>query len=303
MGISAIATYEPPWVLGNEWFDGTLSRKFVQHTGILSRRISLEDEVTMGIGARLRTSRVRRVAKCGTAWQWYLPARRSSTAILPAAILAKSKPQVRISGLLLGSLPIDWVFRRPACLASTGVAAATCAGDGNRRPLYRPIAEAPPGTVHPGGHSEPHEQDHRRPVAKQLPPFLAAQCSAACKATHRLGPSTRCRSTKRQSTPGPRTSIWRENVIVPKPDGGRAVEPRRLVFSLDMMGLGDSAAPSDGQCRGQGPPVDRHPAVRGAVCRSASGWCRCYPPDGNEVGGVGHRRRGHQRADAECWEH
>ncbi len=33
----------------------------------------------------------------------------------------------------------------------------------------------------------------------------------------------------------------RENVIVPKPDGGRAVEPRRLVFSLDMMGLGDSA--------------------------------------------------------------
>ena len=51
LGISAIATYEPSWILGNEWFNGTLSRKFVQHTGILSRRISLEDEVTMGTRA------------------------------------------------------------------------------------------------------------------------------------------------------------------------------------------------------------------------------------------------------------
>ena len=33
----------------------------------------------------------------------------------------------------------------------------------------------------------------------------------------------------------------RENVVVPRPDGGRAVEPRRLVFSMDMMGLGDGA--------------------------------------------------------------
>jgi 3-oxoacyl-[acyl-carrier-protein] synthase III len=28
-------------------------------------------------------------------------------------------------------------------------------------------------------------------------------------------------------------------VLVPTPEGGHAVEPRRLVFSLDMMGLGD----------------------------------------------------------------
>src|SRR5574340_1332896 len=51
VGLAAIATYEPPWVLGNEWFNGPLSRKFVQHTGILSRRISSEDEVTMGVRA------------------------------------------------------------------------------------------------------------------------------------------------------------------------------------------------------------------------------------------------------------
>ena len=29
--------------------------------------------------------------------------------------------------------------------------------------------------------------------------------------------------------------------MVPKTDGGRAIEPRRLVFSMNMMGLGDGA--------------------------------------------------------------
>src|SRR4051794_26057444 len=51
VGISAIAAFEPPWQLGNEWFGDTIPRKFVHHTGIESRPISLEDEVTMGLRA------------------------------------------------------------------------------------------------------------------------------------------------------------------------------------------------------------------------------------------------------------
>ena len=51
LGISAIATYQPPWLLGNDWFGDTIPRKFVHHTGIESRPVSLEDEVTMGIRA------------------------------------------------------------------------------------------------------------------------------------------------------------------------------------------------------------------------------------------------------------
>ena len=51
IGISAVATYERPWVLDNDWFADTLLRKFVQHTGILSRRIGCEDEVTLGVRA------------------------------------------------------------------------------------------------------------------------------------------------------------------------------------------------------------------------------------------------------------
>lgn len=48
IGIAAIATFEPARKLGNHWFGGNISRKFVQHTGTQSRPISAENEVTMG---------------------------------------------------------------------------------------------------------------------------------------------------------------------------------------------------------------------------------------------------------------
>ena len=51
LGIAAIATYEPPWILGNQWFEGTIPRKFVHHTGIECRPVSQEDEVTMAVRA------------------------------------------------------------------------------------------------------------------------------------------------------------------------------------------------------------------------------------------------------------
>jgi 3-oxoacyl-[acyl-carrier-protein] synthase III len=48
-GIAAIEVYEPQWFLGNAWFEGTIARKFVHHTGIESRPISTDDEVTMAV--------------------------------------------------------------------------------------------------------------------------------------------------------------------------------------------------------------------------------------------------------------
>ncbi len=50
IGISAVSTFQPPWILPNEWFE-TIANKFVKHTGILQRPISVEDEVTMAVHA------------------------------------------------------------------------------------------------------------------------------------------------------------------------------------------------------------------------------------------------------------
>jgi len=51
LGIAAIAIHEPPWTLPNDWFAGSMPRKFAHHTGIEARSISLEDEAAMGIRA------------------------------------------------------------------------------------------------------------------------------------------------------------------------------------------------------------------------------------------------------------
>jgi len=51
LGISAIAVHQPAWELENSWFGETMPRKFAHHTGIEARRISLDDELTMGLHA------------------------------------------------------------------------------------------------------------------------------------------------------------------------------------------------------------------------------------------------------------
>jgi hypothetical protein len=51
LGISAIAVHQPAWELENAWFGDTMPRKFAHHTGIEARRISLDDELTMGLQA------------------------------------------------------------------------------------------------------------------------------------------------------------------------------------------------------------------------------------------------------------
>ncbi|MHB0960989.1 MAG: 3-oxoacyl-[acyl-carrier-protein] synthase III C-terminal domain-containing protein [Pirellulaceae bacterium] len=61
IGISAIATYEPTWSLGNAWFEGFLPRKFEQHTGTQTRPVSWHDEVTMGLRA---VANLRRDTRC-----------------------------------------------------------------------------------------------------------------------------------------------------------------------------------------------------------------------------------------------
>ncbi len=51
LGIAAISLHVPPWQLDNSWFGETMPKKFAHHTGIESRSISQDDELTMGLHA------------------------------------------------------------------------------------------------------------------------------------------------------------------------------------------------------------------------------------------------------------
>lgn len=54
LGISAISICEPTCQLSNDWFGDAMPRKFGKHTGIEKRRVSFDDELSMGVEAVTR---------------------------------------------------------------------------------------------------------------------------------------------------------------------------------------------------------------------------------------------------------
>ena len=124
VGISAIASYEPPWLLGNDWFSEMLPRKFVHHTGILSRHISTEDEVAIAARA-VEESRAGVGLRPAIAPPWFSYRRRSCRApprasTLMANLTGCNRPTGRHESS--SAAPAS---RRRKCTASTGVAAVT----------------------------------------------------------------------------------------------------------------------------------------------------------------------------------
>jgi len=245
VGISAIATYEPPWKLANEWFGGTLSRKFVQHTGILSRRISLEDEVTMGVRAvkNLQSRTGCDLRNCvavvfagsslihGYIARRYLSeeqARREDFRAVAREFAERLGIfSARVFGINWGcsgyakamELAARYVARCPRLRQEQFILVVTVNrtskitdyGCHVTAPIFGDFAQA---TLLGGAGS------------RRYPMELALVYAAA----------------ERQPADGVFFNYHlRENVIAPTPAGDRAVEPRRLVFSLDMMGLGDGA--------------------------------------------------------------
>ncbi|MCC6125637.1 MAG: hypothetical protein IT426_11785 [Pirellulales bacterium] len=241
LGISAIAAYEPPWILGNEWFAGSLSRKFVQHTGILSRRISVEDEVTMGLravenlqsraGCDLQNCKAV-VFACSSLIHGYIARRFLSAerarredfrAVAREFVERLGIPSVRAFGINWGcsgySKAMEIAFRCPRLkreqfmlvVTVNRTSKITDYGCKVTAPIFGDFAQA---TLLGGADS------------RRYPMELALVHAAA----------------ERQPANGVFFNFHlRENVLVPSPAGGRGFDPRRLVFSLDMMGLGDGA--------------------------------------------------------------
>jgi len=57
LGIAAISIYQPDCHLPNDWFGASMPRKFGKHTGIEERGVSFEDELSMGVEAVARLQR------------------------------------------------------------------------------------------------------------------------------------------------------------------------------------------------------------------------------------------------------
>ena len=245
IGISAIAVYEPPWMLGNDWFSDILPRKFVQHTGILSRHISMEDEVAIGIRA---VENLQREVNCdlqdcaavvfvspsvvhGSVAREYLDEQqvwlKSTNRAAQEFVRRLGIPATHVYGINWGcsgySKALSIVHRHilPALrlrqnqfvmvVTASRISRITDYGCKQTAPLFGDLATA---TILSPIDSEKY------PVH-----FDLVFAGAGMQATEGVFFDYRLQ----------------ENVVVPTPEGGRSCASRRLVFSLNGLGIADAA--------------------------------------------------------------
>jgi 3-oxoacyl-[acyl-carrier-protein] synthase III len=247
IGISAITTYVPPWLLGNKWFAGLMPRKFEQHTGIRCRRISSEDEVTMAVRATEKLRRdvgfdLRDCAMAVFVSPSFVPIQAARKWLTDARLVRREslRRAARRFGRRLGlpegrAIGINWfcsgyakamsIIRRRIIEKTLNLAAdqfvliATASrisritdyGCPQTGPLFGDLATA----------TLVARSDSRRYPAR----FWLLHADA-----------------ERQATNGAFFDFHlRHNVLVPTPCGERAYDSRRLVFSLDGMSVADAA--------------------------------------------------------------
>jgi 3-oxoacyl-[acyl-carrier-protein] synthase III len=245
IGIAAIATYQPPWILGNDWFQETIPRKFVHHTGIHSRPISEEDEVAMALRA---AKALQRDIHCD--WRNCAGLIFVSPSFIPLDIARQylDQKQVRAERLNRAARRFAHRMKLPECprLAINWF----CSG------YARALAIAQ-RRLAPAVKLEPHQfilviNSNR---ISRITDFgcmqtggLFGDMATATLLARDDSPHYPAHfkllyaNAQKQPADGAFFNFhMREHVLVPQRDGSRDYDERRLVFSLNGMGVADAA--------------------------------------------------------------
>lgn len=245
VGISATATYDPPWVLGNDWFNGTLPRKFVGHSGIVSRHISLEDEVTMGLRA---VDNLRKETHCdldNCAAVVFV-----ASSLIPTSVARKHLSRERVLGECVHAAGREFLSR----LGIPGVQLFSinwgCSGYSRAMAIVQRF-------IVPTWMRRP-EQFILLVTVNRTSKILDFGCKQTAPVFGDMAQVTLLAGVESQRYPvrfdlvhaaaenQPSDEVFfdfhlRRNVLTPMPDGGRCSVPERLVFSINMMGIAESA--------------------------------------------------------------
>jgi 3-oxoacyl-[acyl-carrier-protein] synthase-3 len=245
VGISAIAVYEPPWILGNDWFADMLSRKFVQHTGIQSRHIASEDEVTMGIRA---LEKLEREVNCD--WRECAAVVFVSPSLVQRSVARKylDEPSVRLESTSRAARDL---------VARLGIPAAPCYGINWGCSGYSKALAIVQRQILPGLCLD-RDQFILVVTASRISRITDYACKQTAPLFGDLATATLLAPLDSRKHPAHFKLILagaemqaaagvffdyrlQENVVVPAPEGGRSSASRRIVFSLDGLGIADAA--------------------------------------------------------------
>lgn len=245
IGISAIGVHEPPWILRNDWFGDVLPPKFVKHTGIESRRVSTEDEVAMGLRAVAHLKRESGLRLSDCAGLVFV-----ASSLMPDAIAQKYSAADGVQAEPLGSAARR--FLRRLGLASTRMVAINwgCSGYSRalavvqRRMLRSVKLERDQFILVVTVNRTSKIVDYEcRQTAGLFGDF--AQATLLARSDSRRYP-VHFDVLFAAAETCPADGVYfdyhlRKDVTVPTAEGGRSIALRRLVFSLNGLGIGDAA--------------------------------------------------------------
>ncbi len=249
VGIAAIAIYEPPWRLSNGWFGASLPRKFVQHTGIESRHISEEDEVTMALraGESLRCELDYDLRDCvGVVF--------ASPSLVPVAVAKKYLDRSLVNRENPSYVARQFVNR-------LGIAADRAVGINwfcSGYPKALSLALSLVNHRSPPIVSLGRDQFLLVVTASRISRIMDYACLQTAPLFGDMATLTVLARPDSRKYPAhfivlgaeaetvPADAVLfdfhrRQDVLVPTPDGRSAREPQRVVFSLNGLGIGDAA--------------------------------------------------------------
>jgi len=243
VGISAIAVHEPAWSLANDWFGDTLPRKFSHHTGINSRFIADEDEVQLGTNAvrKLQADTGCDLSDCA-ALMFVCPSFVRMPSSLQDGDQHSSPPRIRTLGRQLASqlglscrvASINWY-----CSGYTRALALVL----NRwlpRLMLRPDQFVLIVTATRISQITDYSCNQTGGLFGDLATATLLAPTGSRKYPVRF--ELLYASAEKQPTPDVYFNYqMRSNVLAPTADGGQRTDAERLVFSLDCMGIADTA--------------------------------------------------------------
>jgi 3-oxoacyl-[acyl-carrier-protein] synthase-3 len=244
IGISAISTFQPPWILPNDWF-ASMARKFVKHTGILQRPVSMEDEVSLAMHAAENLMRKTGGDKQSCAAVVFTS---PSFVPMPVALEYMDNEQAEKEQLdLAAECFVEQMKIQPRKVMASNT---YCAG-------YATALSTVIEKIHPTIDLQPDEfilvltasrisriTDYACQQSSALFGDLATATMISRLDSFRypvhfelLGAKVEAKSTSRPFF----DFSLRQEVLAPTCDGGQRFDPRRVVFSLDGMGIADAA--------------------------------------------------------------
>jgi 3-oxoacyl-[acyl-carrier-protein] synthase III len=244
IGVSAVSTFQPPWILPNEWFE-TIGRKFVKHTGILQRPISMEDEVELAIHA---TENLMRETGCDLRNCVGLVFTSPSFVPMPVARRYMDKDRAQQEQLDLAAARfVERMGIQPRQLIAVN---NYCAG-------YATALSTVIETINPAIDLQPNEFILVLTASRisRITDYSCRQSSALFGDLATATVISRLDSTKYpvhfellgahvEQKPTNRPFFQfslRKEVLAPTYEGGQRFDPERIVFSLDGMGIADAA--------------------------------------------------------------